>query len=197
MGVSADAYREHLRDLSPQGPAWSREPDVFTTRLLDSWAQELARIDARVDALIDEADPRTAIELLPDWERVFGLPDECYPEAATIAERRGRLLQKIAFQGGQSPQFFIDFLAALGYPGATVTEFRPFKANSKCNAALNQGGWRFAWRIHVPISATSKRFNAVSRSNEPLDAFGDPGLACVLAKYSPAHTVLFIAYGDA
>jgi uncharacterized protein YmfQ (DUF2313 family) len=197
MGVSADAYREHLQDLSPQGPAWPREADAFNARMLDAWAQEFARIDARIDALIEEADPRTAIELLPDWERLFGLPDECYPESSTIAARRGRLLQKIAFQGGQSPQFFIDLLAALGYQGVTITEFKPFKANSKCNAALNQGGWRFAWRVNVPSTSTAKRFNAVSRCNEPLTAFGDPGLACVLARYKPAHTILFIAYGEA
>jgi uncharacterized protein YmfQ (DUF2313 family) len=197
MGLTAADYLELCQNLTPYGPAWPREPDAFVTRLLDAWAQEFARIEARIDALIEEADPRTAIELLADWERNYGLPDECYPEAATIAERRGRLLQKIAFQGGQSKQFFIDFVAALGYPGATITEYKPFKANSKCNAPLNQGGSRYAWRISVPSSSTSVRFKANSRAYEPLTRFGDPGLACILAKYAPAHTVLYIGYGEA
>jgi|GEM_PF-2742733 len=450
MGLTADDYLALCQNLLPSGPAWPRESDAFVTRLLDAWAQELARIDARVDALIEEADPRTTSELLDDWEREYGLPDEClfrtttllpgyygltnnallsfarastatyfdasgvmqtasaniprfsydpstlspmgllieasatnqcpnsdvfsswaltratvaqpglqtlrgtlayklvedtsattthylqrasvgsfnsgdvvcvsalvhgaertqirlgtsasggfpstsiiadlsagtattfsgtpiasgiialgggwfrawcavqatssgtataqcilasggtssytgdgasgmYVDAVqielgsspssyipttaaaatraadaavvavdpTVAERRGRLLQKVAFQGGQSRQYFIDFLAALGYPGATITEYKPFKANSKCNAPLNQGGWRYAWRVNVPASAASKRFNAVSRCYEPLTTFGDPGLACLLAKYKPAHTILYIAYGEA
>jgi uncharacterized protein YmfQ (DUF2313 family) len=62
--------------------------------------------------------------------------------------------------------------------------------------AAEPGGWRYAWRVHVPASSTAKRFNAVSRANEPLTRFGDPGLACILAKYKPAHTVLYIGYGE-
>jgi uncharacterized protein YmfQ (DUF2313 family) len=197
MGLTATEYLGHLQELLPSGPAWPREPDAVQTKIFDAWAQEFVRIEERIDALIEEADPRTAIEMLADWERNFGLPDDCYPEAATLAERRARLLQKITFQGGQSIQFFTDFLEALGYPGVTITEFRPFKANSKCNAALNQGGWRYGWRINVPSTVTAKRFNAVSKCNEPLTRFGDPGLACVLAKYKPAHTILFIGYGEA
>lgn len=196
MGLTADDYLQQLQELSPHGPAWPREADAVGTRILAALATELARVDARVDSLIEEADPRTATEMLDDWERLFGLPDECLDEASTVAERRGRLVQKMVFHGGQSRQFFIDFLAALGYPGVTIVEFRPFRANSKCNAALNQNGWRYAWRVKVPESSTAKRFNAVSRANEPLTRFGDPGLACILAKYKPAHTVLFIGYGE-
>jgi uncharacterized protein YmfQ (DUF2313 family) len=195
MGLTAADYLELCQNLTPYGPAWPREPDAFVTRLLDAWAQEFARIEARIDALIEEADPRTGIELLADWERNYGLPDGCYSDSPTLAERRGRLLQKIAFQGGQSKQFFIDFIAALGYQGATITEYKPFKANSKCNAPLNQGGWRYAWLVTLPSAATSIRFTAVSRANEPLTRFGDPGLACILAKYKPAHTILYIGYG--
>jgi uncharacterized protein YmfQ (DUF2313 family) len=195
MGLSAEDYLEMSQNLLPSGPAWPREQDAFVTRLLDAWAQEFARIEARVDALIEEADLRTAIELLADWERNYGLPDECYPESATIAERRGRLLQKVAFQGGQSRQFFIDFIGALGYQGAEVAEFRPFRANGKCNAALNQGGWRYAWRVSVPATSTEVRFKATSGANEPLTRFGDPGLACIFAKYKPTHTILYIGYG--
>jgi uncharacterized protein YmfQ (DUF2313 family) len=195
MGLTAADYLYLSQNLLPNGPAWPREADAFATRLLDAWSQEFARIEARVDALIDEADPRTAIELLADWERNYGLPDECFSPSSTIAERRGRLLQKIAFQGGQSRQFFIDFVAALGYPDATITEYKPFNANSKCNAPLNQGGWRYAWLLSVPAASTSVRFKANSRANEPLTRFGDPGLACILAKYKPAHTILYIGYG--
>lgn len=196
MALTAGDYLQQLQGLLPRGPAWPRETHAVTTRMLGALAAELARVDGRVDSLIAEADPRTTTEMLVDWERLFGLPDECLPEASTVAERRGRLVQKMVFQGGQSRQFFIDFLAALGYEGVTIDEFRPFRANSKCNAALNQGGWRYAWRINVPASSTAKRFNAVSRANEPLTRFGDPGLACILAKYKPAHTILYIGYGE-
>jgi uncharacterized protein YmfQ (DUF2313 family) len=98
-------------------------------------------------------------------------------------------------QGGQSAAFFIGLLEALGYSGCTVIEYTPMKANSKCNAALNQGGWRYAWRINVPQAADVKTMKVNGRCNEPLASWGDPGLMCLLAKYKPAHTILYISYG--
>lgn len=196
MGLTAEDYLQQLQELSPHGPAWPRSAEAVSTRILAALATELARVDARVDNLLEEADPRTATEMLDDWERLFCLPDECLAEASTVAERRARLVQKMVFHGGQSRQFFIEFLAALGYPGVTIDEFRPFRAYSKCNAPLNQNGWRHVWRVRVPQASTEIRFNAISRANEPLTRFGDPGLGCILAKYKPAHTVLLIAYGE-
>ena len=35
-----------------------------------------------------ESDPRITLELLPDWERAWGLPDPCFRSAQTIAERQ-------------------------------------------------------------------------------------------------------------
>jgi uncharacterized protein YmfQ (DUF2313 family) len=125
MALTAGDYLQHLQELLPRGPAWPRDDEAVTTRMLAAVAAELARVDLRVDNLIAEADPRTTIEMLADWERLFGLPDECLPEASTVAERRGRLVQKMVFQGGQSGQFFIDFLAALGYADVTIEDSAP------------------------------------------------------------------------
>lgn len=197
MGLEADDYVELGANLLPHGPAWSRDQGSFPMRLLGAWSQEFIRIEQRVDRLLEEADPRTTSEMLPDWERNFGLPDGCLDPAASPDERRRRLHQKVVWKGGQSKKFFIDMAAALGYPGATITEFRPFRANSKCNAALNQNGWRYAWRLNVPVNTTVRVMNAGSPCNSPLRKWGDAGLLCILSAYKPAHTILFVAYeGD-
>ncbi|CAG9172368.1 YmfQ family protein [Cupriavidus respiraculi] len=196
MALTEADYLDHLLGLLPRGPAWPRGRDAITVKQMDAVGTELARIDARVDDLLDEADPRTTTQLLGQWEALFGLPDPCLTPATSIADRRGRLLQRIVFQGGQSMAFFTGLLNAMGYAGVTVTEFRPFRANSKCNSALNQGGWRNAWRVNVPAEADVRRMKANSRCNEPLASWGDPGLYCLLAQYKPAHTILFIGYGD-
>ncbi|RAM63226.1 hypothetical protein RB24_18115 [Herbaspirillum rubrisubalbicans] len=197
MAMSAEHYQAQLLELLPSGPVWPRDLDTGLAQLLLAKADELARVDARADQLLEEADPRTTSELLSDWERVAGLPDECMDLAPTPDERRQRLHQKLAWQGGQSVAFFINLLEVLGYPGCTITEFRPFRANSKCNASLNQGGWRFAWRINVPGSVTIRTMNATSPCNAPIRRWGDSSLACILARYRPAHTVLYISYGAA
>lgn len=197
MGVDASDYLQEFLRLLPEGPVWSRDLDSMQTRVLKVPAEMMARIDAKAQGLIAEVDPRAAKDLLEDWERNYGLPDECTSLAATPEDRRRRLYQKVVWQGGQSKQFFVDLVESLGYPGSMVTEFRPFRANSKCNAGLNQNGWRFAWRITVPSKTTVRKFTAISPCNSPLQRWGDDTLACILSAYKPAHTILFIAYeGD-
>lgn len=197
MALTSEQYQAQLLDLLPPGAIWPRDLDTDLADLLLAKADELARVDGRADQLIEEADPRTASELLSDWERVAGLPDQCMDLASTPEERRQRLHQKLVWQGGQSVAFFIELLEALGYPGCSITEFRPFRANSKCNASLNQGGWRYAWRINVPGSVTIRTMTVTSPCNSPIRRWGDSSLACILARYRPAHTVLYISYGAA
>ncbi|MGT2507920.1 YmfQ family protein [Cupriavidus basilensis] len=219
MVVTVANYRQQLLRLLPEGPAWPQEEGDLAVRLLEKLAKSYLDAHKSAELLHEEADPRSTSVLLDDWERNFGLPDECLSAAATVAERRARLTQKVVWSGGQSRAFFIGLLGALGYPttpgdpsGAsldldfigqqyridgyvTITEFKPFRANSKCNAALNQGGWRHAWRINIPSSATVRAMTVTGRCNEPLASWGDPGLMCLLSKHKPAHTVLYISYG--
>ncbi len=108
----------------PPGAAWPRAAAAMLTRLLDALAAEFHRADARAANLVEEADPRTAHELLADWERMAGLPDECYPEANTLERRRRALVSRLTRPGGQSRRYFIGLAAALGY-GVAVTEFTP------------------------------------------------------------------------
>jgi uncharacterized protein YmfQ (DUF2313 family) len=195
MDMTTTDYLRQLQALLPQGAAWPRDADVVLTSLLCAEADELARIDARAQQLLMESDPRRTSELLDDWERNFGLPDICLTPATTVAERRKRLHQRVVAQGGQSAAYFISLLALLGYPGCTVSEYLPMKANSKCNASLNQGGWRYAFRVNVPLAANVKPLTVAGRCNEPLASWGDPGLLCLLAKEKPAHTNLYLSYG--
>ena len=64
-------------------------------------------------------------ELLPDWERNWGLPDPCYTAPLTIAERQLALVMRMTMLGAQSRAFFIEVAAQIGYT-ITITEYRTF-----------------------------------------------------------------------
>ena len=193
--AGADDYTRQQLQLLPSGPAWPKEGDTPGARVFAPTGAALAAFHARAEQLIEEADARTTSELLVDWERVVGLPDPCLDPPGSTAERRRRVVQRLTYQGGQSAAFFIGFLAALGYAGCTVTEYRPMKCASKCNAALNQGGWRYGWKVRVPIAVSKKVMTVRGRCSDPLASWGNPGLECLLAVHKPAHTRLFVAYG--
>lgn len=83
MALTAEQYQSQLLELLPLGAVWPRDLDTGLAKLLLAKADEFARVDGRADQLIEEADPRTTSEMLSDWERVVGLPDECMDLAPT------------------------------------------------------------------------------------------------------------------
>lgn len=195
MVLTAADYLLQLQALLPPGPAWPRD-DSPLTRLLTGLAQELARVDGRANGLIEEADPRTATELLPDWERVLGLPDDCNKYAVlTVAQRRLLAAQRLTELGGQSAAYFIAMAATLGEPGVTVSEFRPMNCNDNCNSALGSDGDRFFWRVNIPHAPANLRpINCNDNCNRAMQVY-TPSLAeCPIEERKPAHTQVLFTY---
>lgn len=194
---TAAEYREQLKALLPPGQAFPRDPGTTMHDLLDGMSLELARVDGRATVLPQEANPSTAIELLPDWERVAGLPDKCSGSLEeTVQGRRNALLTKLTSAGGQSAAYFIEIAASLGYT-VTIEVFRPFRAGrSFAGDPLTNGPWAFTWRVHAPeVSVTEFRAGR-SAAGERLRAWGNDTLECKFNQLKPAHTIAIFAYGE-
>jgi uncharacterized protein YmfQ (DUF2313 family) len=188
-----DYARQLLHNL-PRGAAWPRDDASIWAQLAIALAQELYRLDIRGQQLLDELDPRTTTELLPEWERMLGLPLRCLVGVdQTIEERRSAVVRQLTAQGGQSRAYFIALAAALGYT-VTITEFRPYTVGSPVNQPLYDSLWRFAWRVNVPVAVEKSYWRVTSRVSEPLADWGIPSLECFLRRVSPAHTILLFAY---
>jgi uncharacterized protein YmfQ (DUF2313 family) len=124
---SGDDYIDALAALLPVGPAWPRENDSTLMALIGGLAQIWGDpVDKRAADLLEiESDPRTTVELLPDWERNFGLPDPCYTAPQSVGERQLALVMRMTMVGAQSREFFIGVAAQIGYT-ITITEYRTF-----------------------------------------------------------------------
>ena len=193
MRATVDLYRRHLQALMPRGRAWPTADGATLTRLLGGLAGGLARAHARALELIDEADPRTATELLPDRERLCGLPDCCAPAGGgTLAERRDAVMAKITARGGQSRAFFVDLAARFGY-AISIDEFQPFTCESPCEDPIRDAPWRFAWRVNAP-ETTIRESSCDSPCEEPLRTWGNAVLECEISRRAPAHTHVLFAY---
>jgi uncharacterized protein YmfQ (DUF2313 family) len=197
MALSPEQYLEQLVALQPPGSALPRDPDSIWIQLLQAEADELARVDRRADDLVVESDPRTSAELLPDWERVCGLPDGCGAAAQTLAERRSAVHARLTELGGQRPADYEALAATLGYPDASVEEFRPFRVGqSAVGDALYDGDWVHTFRLRAAESPV--RYFAVGQScvGEPLASWGDELLECTVRDRAQAHTIVQFAYGE-
>ncbi len=198
MATEAE-YLALLQGALPTGDAWPREEEAEITRILAGIAGEFARIHNRAGRLIEEADPRTTLELLPEWERVAGLPDPCAGNAETLQERRAALVQRLATRGGQDIPWFERIAAALGYGDIQFTTYRPFMCGiSRCGNDRLMGGAkvRFNWRIAVGGPRVT-RFRC-GQSQCGIDRITNidraEDLECVFQRVKPAHTNLIFAY---
>lgn len=102
-------------NLPPPGDCWPRDLVSLLQRLVGGLSDNTADTHAdAVQLLAVESDPNQTLQLLPDFERIYGLPDPCTPLDPTVAQRRTALLARIAAQGGQNPAYFTSVAAAAG-----------------------------------------------------------------------------------
>lgn len=99
-----EAYAEMLAGLLPPGKLWQLFSGLLHQLLLGC-ADALARLDQRVQDLLREADPRTALELLPEYERELDVAG-----AIALDERRGRIVARLVARQRFRP---VDFQTAL------------------------------------------------------------------------------------
>lgn len=195
MVVTATDYLRQLQALLPLGAAWPRDDDATITKLLTALADELARVDGRSLQLLEEADPRTTAELFFDWERVAGLPDTCaiaFGGDQTMAQRRAALVGRLTTLGGQSPAYFIGLAAVLGY-AITITEFHAHTVNDEVEYPLYGTAWNFAWQVNAALNTVTD-ITVAGTVEDPIAAWGNALLECVIKRLKPAHTTVLFSY---
>lgn len=182
--AKAPLYARMLGRLLPRGAAWSPDTAPVLGNVLHAMGSELARVEARGAALVEESDPRTATETLDDWERVLGLPDVDVLEIPfTDAERRIAIVQKLVKTGGQSRAYFIQLAAACGYTvtirdDLSRTVFRAGRA--RAGQRLRDARWAHVWRMDVqPPTGPALTHAELER---------------VIRRVAPAHTVVRFEY---
>lgn len=208
-----DQYGAMLQNLLPWGIAWPRHHAKNLSKLLLALAHELACVHARALDLIREADPRTTSEMLPEWEEAFGLPSQCTGPLGTDDERRTALVTRLTEVGGQSPQYFVELAASLGFD-VEVVEYNPFQVGrSQVGDALTNGqapfqvghstvgqaltnnvDWLFTWAIESSDITTRDFVVGQGTAGDPLRTWGNGMLECVLGNAAPAHTLLIFLY---
>lgn len=111
------SYREQFFALQPPGQALPTDPDSVWGRLLDGLAREYGRTESRSSALVRESDPRQSAELLPDWERVCGLPGDCaIAWDSTLQARRAAVVAQLTAPGASVSPTFSSWRPCWGFP---------------------------------------------------------------------------------
>ncbi|CAM3377350.1 phage tail protein [Pseudomonas floridensis] len=193
---TAQHYAEQLQALLPSGPAWDPERVPEVQQLIAGLSHEFARIDGRAFDLLNEMDPATVSELVPDWERVMNLPDPCLGLKPLFEDRRLSVRQRLVAVGGQNAAFYIGIAVSQGYPDASVTELRAPRMGRSRFGQAHFGTWnaQFMWTLNTGgRQRLGRRFGASYWG----ERFGvNPGTAieCLIRRAAPAHGVEFVNF---
>jgi uncharacterized protein YmfQ (DUF2313 family) len=185
--MDAEAYLAQLRALLPPGAALSREAGSPLLGMLGVTAAELARVDARGAQLLAEAVPDTANEILAEWERAFGLPDECSAALTLIEQRRAALVARVTER--LSPNLpTIEALSRAFGVRASVVEHRPHTCEMGCETPVNDEAWAHAWTLWGSGRVVSEA-SCEDDCEQPLRLWADLPHECAVRRLAPAHTV--------
>lgn len=198
--------------LLPRGQAWPKRWGTTLAETVEGLSDYWGFVDGRAADLLEiESDPRTTVELLPDWERNWGLPDPCFPDATTISERQHMLVLYMTLLGGQSRAWFQYVAAFTGYQ-IEIAEWSPFMCGvsevGDTRFEYDDTGlyrWylgppenRFYWYIQSDQAVLEWFRCGTSYSqcgiHPHLKIYLDSPVECLLQRWKPAHTEIVFDY---
>ncbi len=189
-GLGAADFEDAVaRKLPPRGLAWTRQVGSVFQGFWRAIADALAAFHAREAQLTElEAFPPTSVELLPDWERVLGLPDPCLGVNPVIAARQAAVAAKLAATGGQSVPYFIALAATLGAT-ISVTEYAPYRIGvDTCWSPMRCPAWAYVWLVTLEGQAAFDFEIGSSGCWEPFWTIANGPVQCEIQRLAPAHT---------
>ena len=176
---AVEDIRDASLDLLPPGRAYNRDADGELGKLIEALSVEPARIFEDGELLHSESVPSdsTLGFLLAEWERVFGLPDECGSLGATEAARQAALLGLLRGRAGHAQSVYESVAAGMGYDEIEFRTFAPFTVGtSGAGDALTGDDWSNVVQVCVLTG----------------DQLADDQLVCALDDLRRAHGYLDI-----
>ena len=206
-----DKHFSLWRSLFPKGKLWDFQDQPNLSAFFRALSEEPCRWEVRAKDILREMDPNQTVELLVDFERLLGLPDECTPAGLDFFARRDQVVQKLTNQGGISKTYFeflgaqlgftievnkaLNFVAGRARAGDKLTNYfnRHFIAGTVAGTRLTAVGWRSYFTARLPISSFEV-FEAGDVAGTPLREFTNPLLECTIRKLKPAESAVFFTY---
>lgn len=156
-GVDLTANARLLSALLPPSGLWRLLAGDVLTRVLVGCADELDRVDLRVRALLEESDPSTTTELLPEYERELGLAS-----TGTVAERQARVVARTVARQRYRPA---DFRAALApLLGQAVADVEVLERTAAMADAMGDVREIFAFFVYRDPAAPGAYYLAAAQA---------------------------------
>lgn len=194
MTRTAPSIAASLRGKLPPGWALAGRGGLRDA-LLEAIAEPVSAAEADAAVMMDEVDPRAAVRLLPDFERVLG-PDPCGRDLAdrTVEQRQQMAHQRWTARGGQSIPYFIATATRLGV-AIEIEEYWPSVAGGlQAGEPLIAQGEQFTWTVKLALIGEWWFRAGQNVAGDPLGGLTLSDIECELRRLKPAHTQIVFSY---
>jgi len=194
--TAPESTGQQVADSLPRGRAWgAKNVDGSNTRgLIDSIAVAHNRTQQQIELLDDEFRIEQTFDLLIEWEKSVGIPDECLGTSDTLAQRRQVVidrLRKKPLVTLQDLQGYVDSifpgLGVVLYPGSEYYTFE-FAFEAPFFGGIDE---KFILVAEVPLSGDAFEYEFEIEFEGVVDT---TQLECLLNKIIPANVFLIIEF---
>ncbi len=195
MSRSKTQIAEGLRRLRPPGFASPAGPDDYVAALDAATAAEFALIEASAEAMLPEANPTNALNLLPDYERVLG-PDPYGRDlsAMTTAQRQAIAGARWTETPTMCAGYFVRLGAGLGVT-LTIDEFPLSECGGfQCGGEIVPAPVHLQFVVHLPATIEWFGQSGVAESGEPISGSQANFMAAIIQREAPLHTTPVFYY---
>lgn len=118
LSTSENLQHRMLAKCLPDGKVWENKYNVDTNlgKLLLGLAAEYLRLSLLIGDISKEIDINQTSQLIEEWEKSVGIPDDCFVQSGSLEERRRNVLLKLTNFGGiQKASDFVRLATLLGF----------------------------------------------------------------------------------
>ena len=183
-------YAETLLGLLPPVSYARNAPKIRAQAQIDGKVLDDVRQTA--ETALAALDPRTAGDMLPDWERLLDLD----ARGKNRQQRVLAVMAEINETGGLSIPYFVRLAASIGYE-IEISEPQPFRAGiSRAGERIAPPEIIWVWWVNVKKGSNKIiRFRAgLSAAGGRLTDFGDAEIESIFRNLKPAHTDVHFTY---
>ncbi|OYV89668.1 MAG: hypothetical protein B7Z57_11610 [Acidiphilium sp. 37-60-79] len=197
LTIGARSERQVLDDLlaiAPPGDAMPTTPDTVFAQMLMPWANELSLVETLMLAFRAEINPLTAVNLLPDYERVLG-PDPYGrdQQPLTQAEQQALTYSRWVTRFGVRAADFVAFAATFGVV-ISIQQYRVTTAGAFAGVDLVNAPTQFDWLVTLPSAVETLAEASAAQAGNLVSSFPPSLVVPAILGRAPAQTTPYFSY---
>jgi uncharacterized protein YmfQ (DUF2313 family) len=193
---SIDQALRGVLSLLPDGWAATRDPDDYEAALFRPLAAEIGTIEVSAFSMLAQIDPRTAPNLLPDWERMLGPGPFAASTPVTDTVTRGLIAYAQLTNAGTICAGYFERMALMIGETITITEFPAYACGAfECGASmLVQPPEHCAFQVTLKATNVEEWVCGASQCGDSLGVFTPSVMEDVIRNGAPLYATPYFNY---